>query len=179
MCFGHRKGKSTPVRNWSVCPRKEEGEQVDARNWRRDAEAAVTCVGGDGCSMPAALALAIFCRFVGSMAGGEAWEDAGAWERWTATPARCSGEPKVGNHLLERLLRFFSSRKGVFVGEVSHWIAKLASPAWGWDPQPRHPRLLGRWDATLGWAAPAGTCYVAGAGKRSYNLIPAATLLFF
>lgn len=111
-----------------------------------------------------------FLSFRGQHGWGEAWGDAGAWERWAATPARCSGEPKVGNHLLERLLRFFSSHKGVFVGELSHWIAKLASPAWGWDPQPRHPRLLGRWDATLGWAAPTGTSYVAGAGKRSYNV---------
>lgn len=70
--FGHREGSSASASSCSVCPRKEESEQVSAKSW--DAGAAVTCVGGDRCSMPAASALAIFCHFVGSTAGGRLGE---------------------------------------------------------------------------------------------------------
>lgn len=176
-CFGHRKGKSARARNCSVCPRKEEREQVDATNWRRDAEAAVTCVGGDGCCMPAAWALAIFCRFVGSTAGGrlgEMPEHGRDAQQPRHNPGLTHCRPGAASKDWEPLARetfeIFSFHKRVFAGQIWHWVAKLASAAWVWDPHLRHPRLLCKRDVTLGWAAPARSCYVTGVSTHLYNV---------
>lgn len=68
------------------------------------------------------LGICYFLSFRGQHGLGEARGDAGAWRRCAAAPAQRSGEPtaiqlpKVGNHLLERLLRSFSFHNKVFCG---------------------------------------------------------------
>ena len=118
---------------------------------------------------------------MGSKARGEAWGDGREWQRCAAAPAHCSGEPaaaplpphaasKGWDPLARETFKIFSFHERVFVGQIWHRIAKLASVAWVWDPQLQHPRLLCRWDATLGWAAPTRSCYVAGVSTCSYNV---------
>lgn len=133
----------------------------------------MTCVGGDGCSMPAASALAIF---VVSWAArpGEAWGDAGVWQRYAAAPAQRSEEPrqpcchphsasKSWEPLARKTFEIFSFHERVFAGQVEHWIAKPASATSGYS------RLLGRWDADVGRAALTGSCYVAGVSTHLYG----------
>lgn len=95
----------------------------------------------------------------------------GTHRRPAAVPVQL---PQVGNHSLERLLTFFCFHERVFAGQIWHWMAKLVSAVWVWD-------LLCKRDVTLGWDAPAGSCYVAGVSTRFVQpllLIPAATSLF-
>lgn len=136
----------------------------------------MTCVGGDGCSMPAASVLAIFCRFVGSAARGRLGEtlehgrDAqqprhNAWRNPSSPAATLTQLLKVGKR--ERLARetseSFSFHERVFAGQVEHWIAKPASAASSYS------RLLGRWDAAVGWAALTRSCYMAGVSTHLYD----------
>lgn len=127
--FWTQEGKSCTRQRLQCLPR-ERGEQVDAVIRRCDAEAAVACVGGDGCSMPAALVLAIFviswaARLEGGL--GRQWSTA---EMHSSLGARLGGThrypaaipvqlPKVGNHLLETS-EIFSFHERVFVGQRSH-----------------------------------------------------------
>lgn len=129
---------------------------MNATSW--GAGAAVTCVGGDGCSMPAASALAIFCHFVGSTAGGRLREMQREAEQPWHNAQGTQQLPGAGNHLLREILEIFVSHGWCLWG-ISHWAA--------------HPQHLCRWDELL---------QVLGCGRSSAQLlllIPAVLLFYF
>lgn len=115
-----RKGKSAPARNGSVCLREEERQQVDGKDLVPRCRSCCACVGGDGCSMPAASALAIFCGFVGSMAWGGGRGRLGEMLGHGRDAQQRSGEPtaapaqlpKAEHHSLKRPRRCSLSMRG-------------------------------------------------------------------
>lgn len=107
--------------------------------------------------MPAASALAIFCHLAGRMAGGrpgETPEHGGDAQKPQHSPGGTHCHPCAASKGWEPLARetfeIFSFRERVFAGGMWLWVAKLASAAWVWDPEPQHPRLLCKRDVTLG-----------------------------
>lgn len=113
---------------------------MNATSW--DAGAAVTCVGGDGCSMPAASAPAGFCHFVGSTARGrlgETPEQGRDAEQPQHNAQETHGQlPEAGNHLLRETSEIRVSHGWCLWG-VSHWAAELAPAAWVWDAHLQNP----------------------------------------
>lgn len=96
-----------------------------------------------------------FLSFRGQHGWGEPWGDAGARQRCTTAPARCSAEPTAAPLLSPcssqtlgiacwRDFRIFSLSMGVFVGQIWHWTAKLTPACRVWAPQLWHPWLLCR-----------------------------------